>query len=459
MNGTLYFTADDAINGVELWKSNGTSAGTILVKDIFPGTGSSAPSELTNVNGTLFFSVNTGGPNGTELWKSDGTSAGTVNVSSSCYQPFNLTNVNGILYFGAYNITSGVELWKSDGTGPGTILVKDIFPGTGGSTFLGTYYLTNINDTVYFSAYNSSGANDFELWKSDGTNAGTVLVKDINPGTTGSYPSNLTNVNGTLYFLADDGSYGEELWKSDGTAAGTIMVKDIYAGSFGSFNTAVADLTNVNGTLYFSASDGINGYEPWKSDGQAAGTVMVKDISPGSGNSMSGLFPFYTAVNSTLYFNAYGTNGNELWKSDGTAAGTVLVRDIYPGNNSSYPSNLINMNGMLYFTADDGINGTELWKNDSSTVGISAVPAFANKIILYPNPNNGRFIIRVQSINDLAENVKIEICNLIGEQVYSTTFKKQQPSSEIDLSKFPKGIYFVKMAAGGETLTEKIVIQ
>ncbi len=106
------------------------------------------------------------------------------------------------------------------------------------------------------------------------------MVKDSNPGSDGSFPSELTNVSGTLYFEADDGADGAELWKSNGTAAGTVMVKDINPGSSNSFPFG---LTNVNGTLYFQADDGVDGVELWKSDGTAAGTVMVKDIDPGSG--------------------------------------------------------------------------------------------------------------------------------------------------------------------------------
>ena len=75
------------------------------------------------------------------------------------------------------------------------------------------------------------------LWKSDGTAAGTTLGTDINPGSTGSDPKFLTNVNGTLYFSADDGTNGGELWKSDGTAAGTAMVTDVNPGSAGSLPT------------------------------------------------------------------------------------------------------------------------------------------------------------------------------------------------------------------------------
>ena len=92
----------------------------------------------------------------------------------------------------------------------------------------------------------------------------------------------LTNVDGTLFFIADDGTNGYELWKSDGTEAGTVMIKDIRPGSADSL---VNYLTNADGVLYFRANDGTNGYELWKSNGTEAGTVMVQDIWPGSGSA------------------------------------------------------------------------------------------------------------------------------------------------------------------------------
>jgi len=357
VNGTLYFSADDGANGHELWKSDGTAAGTVLVKDIAPG-GSSFPSWLTNVNGTLFFRANDG-RNGHELWKSDGTAAGTllvkdINPNGNGISPFprgGFTNVNGTLYFNADDGTSGRELWKSDGTTAGTVMIKDIAPGAGSSFFLPE--VTNVNGTLYFSA--DDGMNGEELWKSDGTAAGTVLVKDIDPAGDSS-PGSLTNVNGSLYFTAIDGTNGRELWKSDGTTAGTVMIKDIAPGTGSSF--FLSERTNVNGTLYFSATNGTNGNELWKSDGTAAGTVMVKDIAP-----IGGSFPFSLAnVNGTLFFQASdGTNGEELWKSDGTAGGTVMVKDIHPLGRS-YPDDLTNLNGVLYFRADDGVTGSELWR-------------------------------------------------------------------------------------------------
>jgi ELWxxDGT repeat protein len=393
IGSTTYFSADDGVNGRELWKSVGTAAGTTLVKDINPG-GSSNPSSLTNVNGTLFFLADDG-THGYELWKSDGTAAGTTLVEdivpgSGHASPRYLTNVNGTLFFTAQESTHGRELWKSDGTAAGTTLVKDI---NGGS---GSYpnNLTNVNGTLYFSA--SDGARGYELWKSDGTAAGTTLVKDIvSYGLIGSNPGRLTNVNGTLFFTAEDVN-GNELWKSDGTAAGTTLVKDIYPGTHleydyygGSLEVAnssnPSSLTNVNGALFFTADDGTHGQELWKSDGTAAGTVRVKDIRPGSNGSYPNAL---MNVNGTLLFSADdGTHGIELWKSDGTAASTVLVGDIQPGNASSSPTSLINVIGTLFFTADDGIHGRELWKLVDDQTQPS--PALSIKDVTVAEGNSG----------------------------------------------------------------------
>lgn len=367
VNGTLYFSATNDGNGTELWKSDGTTSGTVMVKDIYSGGSSSSPTNLVNVNGTLFFEAQ-GNVGGRELWKSDGTSGGTVMVTeivpgSGGPDPKNLTNVNGILFFNCNDGVNGRELWKSDGTASGTVMVKDIIPGLSSSN---PYYLINVNNTLYFIA--NDGVNGEELWKSDGTSSGTVMVKDIFPGAAYSFPDFLTNVNGTLYFAAYGGANNNELWKSDGTESGTVMVKDINPGGVSN----PFSLTDVNGVLFFQANDGVNGYELWKSDGTSSGTVMVMDIFPGSLNSSGPVV--LTDVNGTLYFSATdGINGRELWKSDGTALGTVLVKDIKPGGAASTPFDFISYNDTLFFLCDNGINGIELWKSDGTATGTTIV--------------------------------------------------------------------------------------
>src|SRR5262245_32557043 len=220
--------------------------------------------------------------------------------------------------------------------------------------------LVQIGATTFFAA--STPQTGRELWKSDGTEAGTVLVRDIGPGSQGSGANGLVELNGTLFFRANDGVTGFELWKSDGTQAGTLRVKDILPGS-GSALPGSLPLLNVNGTLFFAADDGVRGIELWRSDGTEAGTLPVKEIRTGSGASFPCLrvgedgpefiacedldaegyelnpqaepFSFFLGVNGTLFFAANdGVAGVELWRSDGTETGTLQVKEIRPGGDS-----------------------------------------------------------------------------------------------------------------------------
>ena len=367
VGNTLYFQASDGTNGAELWKSDGTSSGTVMVKDIVSGSGHSIPSYLVAVGDTLFFSADDA-TNGRELWKSDGTAAGTSlvkDINSGSSHPGQLTAVGNTLYFIATDGTNGAELWKSNGTSSGTVMVKDIYNGSSTSSLSS---LTAVGNTLYFVA--NDGTNGPELWKTDGTSSGTVIVKDIDPGASGSSPSFLTAVGSTLYFEADDGTNGAELWKSDGTSSGTVMVKDIIPGASGS---GPSRLSAIGSTLYFQADDGTNGAELWKSDGTSNGTVMVKDINPGSGTSWAGDHGII-AVGNTIYFRADdGTNGAELWKSDGTSAGTMMVKDINSGGSASSPWMYAIVGSTFYFQANDGTNGFELWMSDGTSAGTKMV--------------------------------------------------------------------------------------
>jgi ELWxxDGT repeat protein len=330
-----------------------------LVADISTGSYGSYPNSLTAVGDTLFFVADDG--RGDELWKSDGTAAGTIlvrviNTSGSSSYPRSLTAVGDTLFFTADDGSSGYELWTSDGTFAGTVRVTDIRPG-GSSSFPSS--LTVVGDTLFFRA--NDGISGTELWKSDGTAAGTVRVADIYPGGSSSFPSSLTAVGDTLFFTADDGSSGYKLWKSDSTSAGTVRVADI---RLGGSSSSPSSLTAVGDTLFFSANDGISGTELWKSDGTAAGTVRVADLDPGGSSSY---LRSLTAVGETLFFVANdGSSGYELWKSDGTAAGTVRVADIRKGYASSSPYSLTAVGDTLFFRANDDISGTELWALDLS---------------------------------------------------------------------------------------------
>lgn len=175
----------------------------------------------------------------------------------------------------ALDLEHGEELWKSDDTAAGTTMVKDIFTSP---AFYGSVpeHLMNVNGTLYFTAIccqdgSPTTATGRELWKSNGTAAGTVMVKNINPGAANmtDFDPLFTNINGTLYFVANDGVHGYELWKSRGTPASTVLVKDINAEGNPPSTIYYNNLTNVNGRLFFVVDDGIHGQELWVSDGTA----------------------------------------------------------------------------------------------------------------------------------------------------------------------------------------------
>ena len=110
----------------------------------------------------------------------------------------------------------------------------------------------------------------------DGTAANTQLVKDINPGSGGSYPSSFVGMNSVVYFEANDGTHGYELWRSDGTNAGTYLVADIDPGSGSGIS---GPIVNFHNELFFQGDDGVHGWELWESNGTTLGTQMLIDIN------------------------------------------------------------------------------------------------------------------------------------------------------------------------------------
>lgn len=198
------------------------------------------------------------------------------------------------------------------------------------------------------------------------------MLKDIKPGSSGSKPSDLTQIGDLLYFTAADGRRGREPWISDGTSVGTRMIKNI---SPGSYSSNPRDYTLVGDHVFFTAQDG-NGRELWVTDGTSLGTIRVKDIRPGDRSSKPSNL---TAVGNTLFLTADdGVSGQELWKSDGTEIGTVLVADIQSGRTGSDPTELTAFNGALHFVIPDPAPGAMspccvLFRSDGTAQGTGAV--------------------------------------------------------------------------------------
>jgi len=342
----LYFTANDGVNGRELWVTDGTLAGTSLVKDITAGSGGSTigfPFNLNPVGNTMYFTVN-----GNQLWKSDGTSAGTVLVkdfSAGGAAPLSamFTGNGTYTFFVANDGTNGWELWRTDGTTGGTIMLQNIAAGsanafslfTGGDSWDWGFHV--FNNILYFQP-NGTGITGTKMYKTDGTTVNTTQVIDLNPSGFGNFDLKNSVDIGTSYFCF---SALGELYRSDGTNGGTTMVKDI--NTTGSSNPIILVprdnlATNFTPGLFYQqrffllADDGVNGRELWISNGTNAGTTLVKNINSGGNSAFTGNNERYLYTKYKFYFSANnGTNGYELWESDGSNAGTSLVQDINTG--------------------------------------------------------------------------------------------------------------------------------
>ena len=368
-----------------------------LVKDIHPGREGSDPAQFVTLNGVAYFRASDG-EHGFELWRSDGTEAGTEQVIDLNPGPLNgfpdgIASLNGSLYFNAFDTAdfTGSKVWTSDGSAAGTILLADTFPGLqGGGTFgppLPGNFAALDSTSVLFTALDPQGG--LEPWRTDGTTAGTSRIIDLHPGEEWSIPIYFTALRHATYFAADDSvvinpdgsaTYNRELFRTDGTADGTYRVKDIYPGPEPSTPT---DFIRYNHFVFLRADDGIHGPELWRTDGTDAGTLQVADLRPGPLGSApqdpmlarfrpaerSGILDEQREARTVLLFQADdGTHGVELFLSDGTEAGTHLLKDINP-TGDSFPFGMIEYKGRVYFTANDGVHGEELWVTDGTEEG------------------------------------------------------------------------------------------
>ena len=441
-NSKIYFIANNGISGFEIWKTDGTNAGTSMIKDQALGSGSSTFSYFQLFDDELFYICNDE-LNVFKARKTNGTLEGTFDVESinpalGLSNVYPISKVGTKFYFTGFNTTSGYELYKLElGV---TSLVKDI--KTNGTTNYNNFNTVTENGNAILFNYDD-GKHGMELWKTDGTSTGTSLFADLNP-----YPVNIKGGNSTLasfdfylgssYLNTDFVSFGGKtyfyanpnLMVTDGITLPTVFhanaayytgpkygIKE-YAGFLyftvnselwvtnGSYEfklktidpsgsgTPLSEFNVCNGKLFFLAFTQANGEEIWVTDGTGTGTQVLQEMIPGLNP------PCYCrkfeVVGNTLFFTFPDpVIGSELWKSDGTSAGTVLVKDINLSS-GSWPFNLTNFNNQyLVFGADDGDNGSELWKSDGTSVGTTLIKD------LFPgidgsNPtiyNNARFPI------------------------------------------------------------------
>jgi len=467
--GTLYFFKYDATYGSELWKSDGTTAGTTVARDVNAGPTNSQPWYMTECNGKVIFSLHEI-KTGSEPWSTTGSVASTVLVKdinttatqgSSANIYYNGAALNDGIVFHAYERQHGDELYASNGTESGTKLINDINPGEGTSFpknfssknsyayFIGFptdgtvaaiyrtnglpnglkkifsysiapnvysegYYSVADNGTVFTVLFNQNTFN-YELWRGDGTAAGSFMV-----ASNLYYNHSMVTNGNNAFFVAGDPTYGYELWKSDGTIAGTKMVKDIALGFNGSYPYS---LVSYNGSVYFGASD--ENYNPgfWKSDGTAAGTIKLANLIVPYTFNNGGLSQYEAISGKTLYLNAFSldTYQGGLWKTNGTASGTQLV------TSQLSPFFLTDVQGTLFFAAYDQF-GVGIWKSGGKAENTSLVKELNYNYPQYLTSAGGKlyFVLNdvlwssdgtdtgTQPVNDALLSRLSSITNLLG---------------------------------------------
>jgi ELWxxDGT repeat protein len=429
-NSLIYFKAsdgdeDDGKNETELWQTDGTENGTSLVADINP-TASGNPQDFFVYNNELFFEVND--VTSTQIWKLNGGN------------PVKVTNNNGGAFASPSSplvFSGGVFIRMSSPNGQN----PHVFNGTGDAIELvdatsGTSFGL-FNNEVYFEG--DDGTVGDELWKTDGTIAGTTFVKDLFvDGTSGnSDPRDFKEFKGELFFAAEDAN-GYNLWKTDGTSTGTVEVANPNTSGDSSIGNLFSDGTN----LYFTASNGTDGKELWIYNGTNAS--MLKNINTSGDAAIEN----FILLNSIVYFTADDGTGVKLWMTDGTPSGTVTVASKFTNSvNPTEINNIITRDGKLMFSAT-GSNGNELFTFDPATLSVASNSLEIVKI--FPNPTYNFINVPSKLIDS-----NYVIYSIIGKEVQ----KGKITSEKISVVTLSKGNYILKLNSDNTSITRKIIIE
>lgn len=352
--------------GYELYVTEGTEATTFLLKDIRAGSLSSYATALPHTINTMQIVGYIYDDTGTQgYYITDGTPAGTVKITQPISTGAILGKINGkIIYSGC--VTSECELYETAGLSNDAVLIKDMFPGNNGSGNPNNgnpVFAAQIGNNIFYTATSADG---LELWVTDGTSAGTVMLKDIYLGALGSSPSNFIVMGNELLFTARSSSFGHEIWITNGTAAGTLLYKDLLPGTTGS---GANNLLAVNGThLFFTAYNSASQFASIFISELATREVLV--MAHALVETLNSETKNLVELNGLVYFDAMsGNGGNPLWATDGTSANTVKIKDLYPNIVCSDINYMTVMNGSLFFLASTEASGSEIHISDGTTAG------------------------------------------------------------------------------------------
>lgn len=398
--GRLYFSARSPRRFYELYQTDGSAAGTGVVREVLPPEPDYASlriGELADYAGKVVFLARSG----KDLWSSDGAPDGTQPFFEQNDQRlYRLYPTPGYLSFMSQNGTKpslwrtdgttnstqllhsfgdkqedgirpaeravlgdllmleigGKELWRSDGTPDGTILLHDFAPD--GFSFAQLNAFVVYQGKLYLTVQTSQGV---ELWVSDGTVDGTIQVKKMLSSASINMPEAAAVANGLLFVSAAISTNVSELWVSDGTPGGTLKIPgaSVYSGTA----SEPAPLVSWQDRLYFTGFQAL-----WVSDGTPAGTYSVQKTSS------QDICCLNTDTNQLYFLRTDVTGVTTLWKSDGTQAGTLPVTGMGKSK-GALPVKWTPFAGNLFFPYDNTGSGTDtrLWHTDGTAAGTGMV--------------------------------------------------------------------------------------
>ena len=304
LGNEMFFAGFTTANGFELWKSDGTVSGTVMVKDMTAGAGNTPMDGFTRLGSNVYFFTGSG-----QLWRTNGTDAGTVNIplpaGLTVYVYNTMVAYNGKLIFIGYDATNGMEPWISDGTTAGTHIIANTSPRTDYYYVLKDLMFKEVPGGVLFQQLMTSGSYKNTLWKTDGTSSGTVQLSNLDViDEQSGVDFGMTQQSIYIYNLSQ-----KTFFKSNYQPGGSSVISQNLA--YNQFS----NFYNFKNTLWFSSGIAVFGSdakEPWRCDGFQ--TVKTFDIYSGVGGSV----PFgYFEINNDLYFFANNGGGLKLYKFNG----------------------------------------------------------------------------------------------------------------------------------------------
>ena len=376
--GRCIFIADHYLYSVEPWITDGTPEGTQLLRDF---NTISLSAKIAYADSSFFYEKATL-ETGTDLWKTSGAPGdpGTLVKDLEPTNPFKFGSpfigsywkvAGDKLFFMATETATGSELWVSNGTDAGTFIPKEGNVGTANGVETSTTLFEALDNVVIYRGI-SGGTTNTEPWVSDGTTIGTFQLMDINTGNNGSAPQQGKRVGAYVYFLATTAT-GPSIWRTQGTVGTTEMVFSI-ANPLTITSYEVSDSGNI---IYAGSSAAAGSEAYWVAAGTST-PVLLKDINPGSGSSTPSGFMFVSNNRAIFTANDSAATPTHLWTTNGTPAGTEALYQPSPVSGSSVALQVRGVVGgkACFFLSGTGIaEGGELWITDGTTLGTSVVDA------------------------------------------------------------------------------------